>query len=48
MTFPDIPMETFDLGAILCHDTSFELIDCLARVGATTHMAEEHANKVII
>ena len=32
MTFKDLPVESYELGAILQHGTTYELIDFLARL----------------
>ena len=49
LTFLDFPPKAFELGAILHHDTSFELIDFLAQlqVVVAAHMVEEHADRVM-
>ena len=43
----DMPAESFELGALLQHGTTYELIDFLARlqVAAADRMAQEHAEQ---
>ena len=50
LTFRDLPAEVFELGAILQHDKTYELIDFFARllVVATSRMAQEHAEQQVI
>ena len=50
MTFKDLPTESYELGAILQHNTTYELIDFLVRLqGATaSHMAQEHAKQQMV
>ena len=47
MTFKDLPAESHELGAILQHSTTYELIDFLARlqVAAAARMAQEHGDQ---
>ena len=48
--FPDIPIVVFELAAILRHDTTFKLIDHLARlqVVVVVGVAEEHDERLMI
>ena len=50
MTFKDLPAESHELSAISQHDTSYELIDFLARlkVVVAARMAQEHAEQQLI
>ena len=49
-TLRDMPTESFELGALLRHGTTYELIDFLARlqVAAAARMAQEHAELQVI
>ena len=46
----DMPAECFELGALLQHGTTYELIDFLARlqVAAADQMAQEHVERQVI
>ena len=48
--YKDLPVEAYKFSALLRLDTTYELMDFLARaqVAATTHMAEEHAETKMI
>ena len=50
LTFPNLPIEAFELGAILRHDTSYEHIDLLTRlqITAIACMTEEHADRAMV
>ena len=49
-TLRDMPAESFELGALLRHGTTYELIDFPARlqVAAAARMAQEHAELQVI
>ena len=50
LAYKDLPTKAYDLGAILRHGISYELIDFLARlqVVAMARLADEHAEKQMI
>ena len=50
LTFSNLPIEAFELGAILRHGTSYEHIDLLTRlqITAITCMTKEHADRAMV